>query len=314
MAEKRPKIGQNDLIKFDRAKELNKHLEKIRSDYTRDLSDKLKPVRRCATALYFIDKLALRAGNKKTDKKADTVGCCSLRCEHITLVPPRTVEFDFLGKNSVRYVNSVEVIDQVFKNLGIFMKNKESSEELFDRLMAQDLNEHLSEYMKGLTIKVFCTYNASCTFQIELKKGMENATTIREKIVAYNKANRQVAILCNHQHSVSKDHDNNQINKIDNKVHALKYQRNRCEMELLNLVPRLKKSKPQLFEPELDMEEEWIIEHEKQLMEGECLAAVKKFERDNEKLTGEGKSPKPDENLKQLLKNIDEKEKVLKNE
>ncbi|CAJ0895632.1 12824_t:CDS:2 [Entrophospora sp. SA101] len=85
-------------------------------------------------------------------------------------------------------------------------------------------------------------------------------------------------------------------------------------MELLNLVPRLKKSKPQLFEPESDMEEEWIIEHEKQLMEGECLAAVKKFERDNEKLTGEGKSPKPDENLKQLLKNIDEKEKLLKNE
>ena len=79
------------------------------------------------------------------------------------------------------------------------------------------MNSHLSEYMKGLTIKVFRTYNASCTFQIELKKGMENATTVREKIAAYNKANRQVAILCNHQHSVSKDHDN-QINRIDNRV------------------------------------------------------------------------------------------------
>ncbi|CAJ0842174.1 2255_t:CDS:2, partial [Entrophospora sp. SA101] len=71
---------------------------------------------------------------------------------------------------------------------------------------------------------------------------------------------------------------------------------------------------PQLFEPELDMEEEWIIEHEKQLMERECLAVVKKFERDNEKLIEEGRSPKPNEHLKQLLKNIDEKEKALKNE
>nr|CAG8673192.1 730_t:CDS:2 [Entrophospora candida] len=52
------------------------------------------------------------------------------------------------------------------------------------------------------------------------------------------------------------------------------------------------------------MEEEWIIEHEKQLMERECLAV----------LTEEGKSPKPNEHLKQLLKNIDEKEKVLKYE
>ena len=38
-----------------------------------------------AVALYFIDKLALRAGNEKdTDESADTVGCCSLRVEHIS--------------------------------------------------------------------------------------------------------------------------------------------------------------------------------------------------------------------------------------
>lgn len=38
-----------------------------------------------AVALYFIDKLALRAGNEKdADEAADTVGCCSLRVEHIS--------------------------------------------------------------------------------------------------------------------------------------------------------------------------------------------------------------------------------------
>ena len=66
-------------------------------------------------------------------------------------------------------------------------------------------------------------------------------------------------------------------------------------MELLNLKPKLKKREPQLFEPESDMEEEWIIEHEKQLMEKECLAITKKFERDNEKLTEEGKPHKPED-------------------
>ncbi|CAH1767849.1 9315_t:CDS:2, partial [Entrophospora sp. SA101] len=115
-------------------RKLDEHLEKIRHDYMQDLRDRFGSVRQRATALYLIDKLALRAGSKKTGKKADTVGCCSLRCEHITLVSPRTVEFDFLGKNSVRYANLVEVIEQVFKNLRIFMKDKESSEELFDRL------------------------------------------------------------------------------------------------------------------------------------------------------------------------------------
>lgn len=30
-------------------------------------------------ALYFIDKLALRAGHEKDDDEADTVGCCTLK-------------------------------------------------------------------------------------------------------------------------------------------------------------------------------------------------------------------------------------------
>jgi hypothetical protein len=30
-------------------------------------------------ALYFLDKLALRAGHEKDDDEADTVGCCTLR-------------------------------------------------------------------------------------------------------------------------------------------------------------------------------------------------------------------------------------------
>ena len=38
-----------------------------------------------AVAVYFIDKLALRAGNEKdSDETADTVGCCSLRVEHLS--------------------------------------------------------------------------------------------------------------------------------------------------------------------------------------------------------------------------------------
>lgn len=40
-----------------------------------------------AVALYFIDKLALRAGNEKdADESADTVGCCSLRVEHMSML------------------------------------------------------------------------------------------------------------------------------------------------------------------------------------------------------------------------------------
>lgn len=44
------------------------------------------------------------------------------------------VEFDFLGKDSIRYSNHVPVEKQVYKNLKLFMKDKEPSDDLFDRL------------------------------------------------------------------------------------------------------------------------------------------------------------------------------------
>jgi len=90
--------------------------------------------RQHATAMYFIDKLALRAGNEKGEDEADTVGCCSLRCEHVTLEAPDNITFDFLGKDSIRYYNSVQVEPQVFKNIRIFKENKNDEDSLFDRV------------------------------------------------------------------------------------------------------------------------------------------------------------------------------------
>lgn len=90
--------------------------------------------------MYFIDFLALRAGNEKGDDEADTVGCCSLRCEHVSLEPPNFIIFDFLGKDSIRYYNRVAVEEQVFKNIKIFKDGKADDDPLFDRV---DVSLHL---------------------------------------------------------------------------------------------------------------------------------------------------------------------------
>jgi DNA topoisomerase-1 len=61
--------------------------------------------------------------------------------------------------------------------------------------------------MKGLTAKVFRTFNASITFQRLLDQEELKGATLQERLNAYNKANRMVAILCNHQRSTPKTHD-----------------------------------------------------------------------------------------------------------
>lgn len=71
--------------KYEKARNLKNHIDKIRADYVADFKSKEMRIRQRAVALYFIDKLALRAGNEKDEDQADTVGCCSLRVEHITL-------------------------------------------------------------------------------------------------------------------------------------------------------------------------------------------------------------------------------------
>lgn len=65
---------------------IQSHIDHIRETYTQDLTDNDNVIRQRATALYLIDKLALRVGNEKdADEEADTVGCCSLRVEVHTM-------------------------------------------------------------------------------------------------------------------------------------------------------------------------------------------------------------------------------------
>jgi DNA topoisomerase-1 len=140
--------GQSDFKKFEKARELKKHIDRIRKEYTRDLHAELMADRQRATAVYLIDKFALRAGNEKdTENEAETVGCCSLKYEHVTLQPPQTVIFDFLGKDSIRFYEEFIVEPQVFKNLKIFKKApKKEGDDIFDRLNVS-LALHSLQYM-----------------------------------------------------------------------------------------------------------------------------------------------------------------------
>lgn len=204
--------GEKDWQKYEMARRLDKQIDQIRKKYKEGWKSKEMRIRQRAVALYFIDKLALRAGNEKDEDQADTVGCCSLRVEHIELHEKKddkeyVVVFDFLGKDSIRYYNEVPVEKRVFKNLQLFMENKAGNDDLFDRLNTQIMNKHLNELMEGLTAKVFRTFNASSTLQDQLDKLTNEDDSVAEKILSYNRANRAVAILCNHQRSVPKGHE-----------------------------------------------------------------------------------------------------------
>ncbi|KAG2416935.1 DNA topoisomerase I [Aspergillus terreus] len=306
--------GQSDYKKFEKARELKKYIGKIRKDYQKNLKHELMVERQKATAVYLIDQFALRAGNEKGEDEAETVGCCSLKYENVTLKPPNKVVFDFLGKDSIRFYDEVDVDPQVFKNLKIFKKApKKEGDEIFDRLTTSALNKHLSNYMPGLTAKVFRTYNASHTMA-ELLKDMKATGNIAEKVKAYNDANRRVAILCNHKRTVGASHAN-QMEKMSERIKGLRYQRWRLKQQMLDLDPNLKKKKgAKFFELDEDIDKEWIKEHQAFLVEEQRQKIRKKFEKDNEKLAAEGEKEMKASELEERLQVATELEKKYNRE
>lgn len=221
--------GKKDWQKYELARLLKGVVGQIRSQYRADWKSQEMKKRQRAVALYFIDKLALRAGNEKEEgETADTVGCCSLRVEHVQLHPEadgcqHVVEFNFLGKDSIRYYNKVPVEKPVYRNLQLFTENKGPGDALFDRLTTASLNKHLQDLMDGLTAKVFRTCNASATLQEQLRTLTRAEDSMAAKVLSYNRANRAVAILCNHQRATPRTFERSMQN-LQSKIKAKQQQ------------------------------------------------------------------------------------------
>jgi DNA topoisomerase I len=249
--------GKSDRSKYNKAALLCMNIVKIRQSYKKDLKSKDDLTRQLATAVWVIDRLALRVGGEKdTDEEADTVGCCSLRVEHLHIDPNqeggnnREIELEFLGKDSMLYKQTIDfgaalynddngMGTQVYDNFKAFCKKKKSSDQVFQDLNPTILNNHLKQFMDGLSAKVFRTYNASKTLQDELRKQEAltawTSLSVTEKVTEYNSANREVAILCNHQRSVSKAQET-QLENIGAKLETLKKQKKQLKGILKKLV------------------------------------------------------------------------------
>lgn len=244
--------AKSDQHKFDLARKLKNVIGSIRrTNFNNITSNSVDTkTKQLATALYLIDNLALRVGNEKGEDEADTVGVCSLRVEHVKLLEDNKIKLDFLGKDSVRYVNTVKIQPEVYRIIATFIKDKKPSEELFDEINPSMLNAYLKTMMEDLTAKVFRTYNASKLFQDELneidkeieKLDSNDTNKINLILDMYNRANIKVAMLCNHQKNVSKSF-NEQIEKIDDKIRELKVKKKELESDLSVTEDKDKKKK-----------------------------------------------------------------------
>ena len=165
--------GLNDVKKYEKARDLKKKIDVVKESYYNQMKSENQKDKMLGTATYLIDTLAIRVGNEKNEDEADTVGCCSLRKEHVAFEENNTLILDFYGKDSMRYYKKIQIDPIAYENLKLFVKNKDNEKDVFDLINPTKLNEYLSSLMPGLTAKVFRTFNASNTLQIKLNEAFD---------------------------------------------------------------------------------------------------------------------------------------------
>jgi DNA topoisomerase-1 len=237
---------KSDFAKYEKARALKKMIRKIRANYERDLRPCGNPKQReIATAMYLVDRLALRVGHEKSSAfEADTVGTCTLKVKHLQVIPPAAIKLKFLGKDSICYENTTKVAPNVYANLKEYTYRKNPDGLVFNNIDAVHLNRYLNSIMDGLSAKVFRTYNASVTLDRLLSTSQCANMSIPEKLAIYERANKHVAVLCNHQRAISKSHSK-QVKLLKQKIKELqkrasKYDDPKAQEQITKLNLKLK--------------------------------------------------------------------------
>jgi len=199
-----------DKAKYEKAVKLAKEIDKIKDRIVKDMKSKDPKISRIATACYLIYRTAMRVGDEKDPEEADTVGATTLRKEHIKITA-NTIEFDFLGKDSVRWQETVvaEGHDKQFQeNLKKLIEKKKLKDEIFDDITSRHVNVYYSSIVKGLTAKVFRTYLASAVVKKYLvEHDNMKGKTANEKIYHAKLANLEAAMMCNHKRTIPKTYE-----------------------------------------------------------------------------------------------------------
>ena len=186
--------------KFQKAETLGKQIKTIEQHILKNLNDEDDARRKVATVSWLILVPNMRVGDEKDPDEADTVGAITLRAEHIK-IEGDTIHFDFLGKDSVRWIKNVKAPPEVIRNIQHYMET--SKEYLFEGVDSKKVSRFLSKKMPKLTAKVFRTWRCTKTLKEELdKSGVAKDDPDYKKTYAAKMANYKVAEVANHKRKI----------------------------------------------------------------------------------------------------------------
>jgi len=195
---------RREIEKFDKARELERDLKRIRTHIEENLNSPDVLRRKIATVWYLIDHLKFRVGDEKDEDEADTVGATTLRPEHVQFMDNGDVVFHFLGKDSVEWNIRAKLPEVVVSNLQDFTGSANSS--VFSGVNSSNTKSFIEEVAQGFTPKVFRTYHATRVVQNFLSNSKVKVDDpVYVKKYEATMANLEAAKECNHKKTLPKN-------------------------------------------------------------------------------------------------------------
>ena len=236
---------KRDKQKYDKALGLEDKIDDVRKYITGSMKSEDEKIRKIATVCYIIDKLVMRVGDEKNEDEADTVGASTLRVEHVKF-NPKSIEFDFLGKDSVKWQKSIQISEadtSFVNNMKEFTKNKSKEELIFDGINSRVINNFFDKAVKSLTAKVFRTFHATKKLAEYLNDAnMKRGSPDDVKLYQAKLGNLEVAVLCNHKKTPPKNWEES-FKKKEEKLKKWMNQKPKTEKQKMKLKERIEKLK-----------------------------------------------------------------------
>jgi DNA topoisomerase-1 len=267
---------EKDMLKFEKARKLVQMWPDMEKHIMKGMVSPDAKRQEAATIASLIKTTGIRVGNDKDESAgyAETVGASTLEVGNVELIADYKVKLDFMGKDSVRYENTVQLDQLTYNALKKIIGNRSKDELVFKNASSNDVAAFLKEFMPECSPKLFRSAYGCKLISEELHKAekdgkLTKTMPISKKIAVYDNANLEVAKKLNHQRALPKNFDT-QMEKLDKQIEdAIKKEaevKAKAEAELKKVLDQAKLAK-----------KEW---------EGEKLtAALERIKERKEKIT-----------------------------
>ena len=202
-------VHENEEQKYDKSADLMRNWEAMKQKiFDAATSDDMKESQ-AGVCAYLMMITGQRIGGEGAKNEAGTVGMSTIRVEHVKLSQNNGkfyVSFDYLGKDSVPYRNTVEVEKYIWDALVAFTRGKKLGQKVFDVMAGGDVGALMKEVLPDVSPKTFRTANAAMELVQYLRDNpVDPGWNDAKKKQVLVMGNAQVARKLNHQKNVGKN-------------------------------------------------------------------------------------------------------------